>query len=120
MIDLKGWTHVHTWRESHGNGTQETYQREPVGSWARRVECVVFSFDRNGVCNHIRTERDRDYLMARDIRANPGRFTPIRRHVEPCYTAGSEDFLDATTDTRWRVFGAAGHGEWAFQLGDDD
>ena len=116
-ITLTGWTHVQTWRESHGNGTQETYQREPdPAAWKRRVECVVFSFSREGACDHVRTESDRDYLLARDIRANPDRYVKGRHRTEPCCTAGSDDFEEPATGKRWRIFGAAGHGEWAFEI----
>lgn len=115
-IDLTGWTHVHTWHESHGDHTQATYQKEPVGPWSRRVECLVVSTYRDGRASGVHTESDHDYLMARDIRANPARYAALAHHTEPCCTAGYDDFRDAVTDDVWRIFGAAGHGEWAFKV----
>ena len=60
--------------------------------------------------------------MARAIRANAGGvYTPrAERSVSPCYTAGHEDFDHAPTGRMYRVFGAAGHGEWAFEITAED
>ncbi len=123
QIDLNGWTHVQTWRESHGMMTQTTYQREPqVNVWqTRQVECLVVTEWRDGRPSNVRIETKHDYLMARDIRANPTRFIPAaERGVEPCCTAGWEDFYDTQTEDMWRVYGAAGHGEWAFKIKSED
>lgn len=124
QIDLKGWTHVHTWHESHGNHSDAIYQREQdtSRSWDRRIELVcITTYHKADRPTGIRTDHDHDYLMARDIRANPTRYARDgARSIEPCCTAGSDDFIDTETDQRWRIFGAAGHGEWAFKLGDKD
>lgn len=121
-IDLTGWTHVHTWHESHGDQSDAIYQRDQVGSWGkRRVELLCVTTYRDGRPTGIRTDHDHDYLMARDIRANPLRYVKAgERSISPCCTAGSDDFEDAETGQRWRIFGAAGHGEWAFELADED
>lgn len=122
QIDLTGWTHVQTWHESHGVYTEHTYQKEQTDKWLlRRAECLVISTYRDGRPSSVRTESQNDYLMARDIRANPTRYAKTgARSIEPCCTAGSDDFVDTETDQRWRIFGAAGHGEWAFKLADED
>src|SRR4051812_9403880 len=109
QIDLTGWTHVQTWHENHGAYTEHTYQKEQTNTWMlRRVECLVVSTYRDGRPTAVRTESQNDYLMARDIRANPTRYTKDgARSITPCCTAGHDDFIDTETDQRWRIFGAA-------------
>ena len=126
-ITLTGWTHVHTYHESHGNHVTEIYQRDidPRTPWFRRVELLNITTYRDGSAMGIRTEsgdHTHDYLLAREIRANvDGRYVvDAGRGVTACATAGWDNFRDTQSDTRYRIFGAAGHGEWAFKLGDDD
>lgn len=122
-LTLTDWTHVHTWHESHGDHRTDFYQKAPkLNEWSpRRVEVLAVSTYYDGRPSHVRIETDRDYLMARDIRANPSRYPRAgERHVSPCCTAGHDDFEDADTGQRWRVYGVAGHGEWAFKLDDED
>lgn len=120
-LSLIGWTLVQTWHESHGTFTQETYQKEQTESWRpRRVECLVISTYRDKSASTVRLEDRHDYLMARDIRADAARYVQTGQHTEACCTAGHEDFKDAETGQRWRIAGAAGHGEWAFKLTDAD
>lgn len=117
QIDLTGWTKVQTWRESHGEHVQVTYQKEHVGVWSRRVECLVVSTYRDGRPSGVRTENYRDYLLARDIRADATRYQPLaKREVSPCCTSWYEDFRDLESDRLYRVAGAVGHGEWAFEI----
>jgi hypothetical protein len=120
-IDLTGWTRVQTWRESHGEHVEVTYQKEHTGMWTRRVECLVISTYRDGRTSGVRTESAHDYLLARDIRADSTRYQPLdNREVAPCCTAGHEEFRDMESDRLYRVFGAAGHGEWAFEIKPED
>jgi hypothetical protein len=126
-IELKGWTHVHTWHESHGECFDDIYQRDikPDDWWGRRVELLHVSTYRDGRPTGMRVESDKhahDYLLAREIRANvEGRYRAMgERHIAPCCTAGSEEFTDTATGNVFRIFGAAGHGEWAFDVTDDD
>jgi hypothetical protein len=121
-IELPGWSHVHTYRESHGDHVTEIYQRDPdPKAWSRRVETLAVSAYRDGRPSSVRCDVGpgaNDYLLAREIRANAeGRYTPTgARHTEPCCTAGHETFEDAETGAQFRVVGVAGHGEWAFRL----
>lgn len=131
VLTLIGWTHVHTWRESHGNYSDHIYQKDPGSSpWSRRVELLhvtVYHDSAYGGADRttgVRVETGpftHDYLLARDIRANPTRYEPVgERSISPCYTAGHENFHDRETGRTYRIFGAAGHGEWAFEIQDED
>lgn len=132
-ITLTGWTHVHTWHESHGNYSDHIYQRDIIRPYAwspRRVELLhvtVYHDSMYGSADRptgfrVETQHAHDYLLARDIRANAeGRYKVLPpRHISPCCTAGAEDFRDVETDDFYRVFGAAGHGEWAFRIEEED
>lgn len=120
-ITLAGWTHVHTWHESHGSHIEETYQCAGSGRW-RPPECLVVSIYRDGRPSRVRTESGNDYLMARTIRANDAaRFTQDgARVISPCFTSGHVDWTDTLTGERWRVISVAGHGAWAVRLGEGD
>jgi hypothetical protein len=128
-ITIKGWTHVHTWQEGHGEYNDYIYQRDidPKAPWGRRVELLhVTHYLRNSsqptgfrVDNGPHTH---DYLLAREIRANKDRqYSPVgTRSISPCCTAGSDNFKDEFSGQLYRIFGAAGHGEWAFKIEAED
>ena len=121
-IDLTGWTHVHTWHESHGKSVAQFYQRTPnARMYTRTVETLVITSHRNGSPDHVAVEHDRDYLMARDIQENPTRYVANgAHHTEPCCTAGYDDWHDLETGDLWRIMSVAGHGKWAFKLPEEN
>lgn len=121
IIQLTGWTKVHTWNESHGNGHDDIYQRDmSMGGepWSAGKVTLLTVCTRRGQSTSIRTETSsHDYLMANAIRANPTRYAPVGdRAVSPCCTAGHDDFSDAVTGDTYRVVSVAGHGEYAFMI----
>lgn len=116
-ISLEGWTHVHTWHESHGALVQDTYQKEQNPLWPRRVECLVVSAYRDGRASGVRLESQHDYLLARTIRADEERYVVNGdRNISACCTSGYDDFRDVQTGNVYRVASVAGHGEWAFMV----
>lgn len=122
-LNLTGWTRVHTWHESHGEYSTDIYQRaqQHPAAWRGRVELLEVSTYRDGRPTSVRTADDKDYLLARAIRANPGRYQPLgARSISACCTAGTDDFHDVEADRLYRIFGAAGHGEWAFEIQPED
>jgi hypothetical protein len=119
-IDLPGWTLVQTWYEGHGERVEYTYQvRRPWG-FRHVLETLVVSVYRDGRPPSFDVpSRANDYLKARDIKADPERFTPIgRASTSPCATEGGQTYADNQTGTLWRLVGVAGHGEWAYQIED--
>lgn len=120
-INLSGWTHVHTWYESHGVCQTDFYQKEQPEGWRFERQkpqvLTVTTYYRNGQHTDVGIETGRDYLKAREIKANPDRFVLNgNQHTDPCCTAGYDDYRDTQTDEIWRVAGVAGHGKWAFEV----
>jgi hypothetical protein len=122
-IELKGWTHVHTWHESHGEYEARIYQKDiPDDSWSRNPQVLeVFVYrdprEQTSLVLHAGISAN-DYLLAKKIRLNKDwRYVEEGvRYISPCYTAGSDVFHDTKTDRRYRIVSVAGHGEWASEI----
>lgn len=119
-ISLSGWVHVHTYNESHGASRTEFYQREEQAGWTfsrRKPQVLAVTTYRDGKPTHIGLEGDKDYLLARIIRADAGRYVVAGdRSISPCCTSGYDDYRDTQTDDVYRIASVAGHGEWAFEI----
>ena len=117
QITLEGWTHVHRWNESHGNGHDDIYQGEGRGLNDKVKLLTVCT--RRGQATSIRTELSlHDYLLAAAIRENAAdRYAPhSERVIAACCTAGYDDWRDTQTDDVYRLVSVAGHGEYAVVL----
>jgi hypothetical protein len=84
---------------------------------------AVFSIDRyrNGLVKLHGEREPRNYLLAREIRANlkeeHPRWIPVgRRSISACCTAGHEDFQHRFSKQYMRLTSVVGHGEWAFPI----
>lgn len=127
-LELKGWTHVHTWQENHGECEHLIYQKnlDPTpwgGVWTdRRVELLTVIKYRDPMkVDGILFRNDplaNDYLLARSLRNNPETISVRSEIVSRCCTSG---YLDVKFGEHlFRIMSAAGHGEWAFEIDPED
>jgi hypothetical protein len=124
LLKALGYTHEHTWRDSHGNGHHEIFQA-PGDS----EEILTLVITREGYLDRLWPEGQRkNYRKAREIRADLKKWEkhdrdaddydpdyeimPGSNYVSACATSSSFKVKDRYGDI-WHVSSAAGHGEAA-------
>jgi hypothetical protein len=118
LFEKMGYTVVHTWYESHGDGGLVVMQRP--GCCAPDV--MVLAYDRrNEVARIFPEDRGRDYLLAKEILEDPDSgWEPVSRgKVSPCCTAEFRDYHYGNFKYV-RIVQVAGHGAYAVKIGADE
>ena len=122
-----GLVHCHDWRESHGNGGQETWQAPFNMVYGDRTDVSVPAFtlcyNREGfVTGLMQRSENRDYLKALEINGrghDTGDYLEYGKpYTSQCATSGSFKVVEYDNHGRdetmgWHVFGAAGHPDHA-------
>lgn len=123
-IELRGWVHVYTWRESHGDHVTEIYQQEidPDHIKVNLLEVTKYRDDR---LDRVSTENGQfahNYLLARWVREqtvkDSSNWSMEEESVSPCYTSGTKTWYNKVSDRIYRLVSVAGHGEWATDEGE--
>jgi hypothetical protein len=142
IMEEVGYTFVHDWYDSHGNGKHVTLQREfsvddsgkqhKLCGTSDKVELIMVYVANNETVTGFRSEwSTNNYLLAKEIfedQKEPKEFRKYERvggrFVSPCGTASYENFKKKDWDpkfvTYWRVSSVAGHGQHAFRIKVDD
>lgn len=121
---LSGFSLVNRWHDSHGNGGALTFQKE-IGH-----SLTVVSYDRDGMVKTLRNEtsKGKDYLLAREILCemeNPKcgvegpEYEEITSEGASCLTMNARVF-EHFMGERFKIVSVAGHGTWAFPMGEND
>lgn len=122
VLTKMGYIHVHTWYDGYGNSTQETWQDDGV---SRAIVTLYLTHNHHmGQFDFFfgkEDGRNRDYLLAQEIRADQTRppdeqdWERIATTTSPCATAGTETFRNRGGLPDMRICMVAGHGEYAYK-----
>ena len=139
LMDL-GYTPVHVWYESHGDGSHETFQQtahplkgtdvlHPVSKWGGKFCIFTVYVESDGTVSGFNQEiSSHDYVLATQIREDQKlrpkenrEYLPVQDHVSPCGTASCHDFekkrfYKDEMPKYFRISGVAGHGEYAYPV----
>lgn len=128
MVDM-GYIHVHTWEESHGESTHDIYQKAGT-EYQPSVKRVMHMLGRYGVPSvDIMDEHEPrgSYLLAMSIRVDQ-RLPEEQRLWRPegkeqfsaCCTESWQRYRHRYTKHLYSLVGVVGHGEWAFQVKENE
>lgn len=120
-LKAANYVHVHTWVESHGDYSVETYelkQRNGALGLPTLLSVSVYHDDR---FPELRPERrdEGSFLLAREIKDNvDGRWEPVSaEQTSACCTAGHRDYAHKFSPGKvYRLSGVVGHGERAREI----